>query len=156
MMPVSPSGVRDRRGTSPGRPSSKERMPTRVVIASIVMATIAASGCGSASITRAPGPVATGRIQGSVTAGPTCPVEQVGRPCLRQPIQGRIFARRADGSTQTVALSRTGYYRMTLPAGIYVLNVETGGVLPRCPSITVTVDPTMTVKADISCDTGIR
>lgn len=83
-------------------------------------------------------------------------MEQVGHPCLHQPVRGNISARRADGSTRTVALTPNGYYQMTLPAGIYILSVGTAALLPRCPSVTVTVDAATTKKADISCDTGIR
>jgi hypothetical protein len=130
-------------------------MRTATVLVSIAAA-MAASACGSASTTRNPAPTAAGRIQGSVAAGPTCAVEQAGRPCQPQAVRGQVSARGADGSTQTVALSRNGSYQMTLPAGVYVLSVQTGALLPRCPSLTITVEAATTEKANISCDTGIR
>jgi hypothetical protein len=124
------------------------------VVWSVVV--VMAAACGSTSTTRTSVPVAIGTVQGSVTAGPTCPVEQAGHPCPPRPVQGLVSARRADGVTRTVALSADGTYRMTLSAGTYILNVQTGSFLPRCPSVTVTVNPGRTEKADISCDTGIR
>ena len=122
----------------------------------MVIAVLAAAGCGSSSTTRTPGATATGRVQGSVTAGPTCAVEQAGHPCLPQPVRGRVSARGAGGSTHSAAVNATGHFQMTLPAGVYILSVQTGALLPRCSSITVTVEPAATAKANISCDTGIR
>jgi hypothetical protein len=126
------------------------------VILGSVAAVMAASACGSASTTKTSVPVAVGTVQGSVTAGPTCPVERAGHPCAPRPVQGLVSARRTDGIARTVALSPDGIYRMTLSAGTYILSVQTGSFLPRRPSVTVTVNPGRTDKADISCDTGIR
>jgi hypothetical protein len=93
---------------------------------------------------------------GTATAGPTCPGEQAGHPCPPRPVSGAVSARRADGTTLAGAISKRGTYRITVPAGTYTLNVQTGSLLPRCPPAKVDVSGGATVQANISCDTGIR
>jgi hypothetical protein len=67
-----------------------------------------------------------------------------------------LSARRNDGTTRTVLIHADGTYRLRLPPGIYTLSVQTGTVLPRCPPATVSVPAETTIRADVSCDTGIR
>jgi hypothetical protein len=67
-----------------------------------------------------------------------------------------VSARRADGTTLTATISRGGSYRIAVLAGNYTLNVRTGSLLPACPQATVAVSVGAAVRADISCDTGIR
>ena len=56
----------------------------------------------------------------------------------------------------TGTISKRGTYRITLSAGTYTLDVETGLLLPRCPTAKVDVPAGATLQASISCDTGIR
>ena len=129
--------------------------PTRIV-AVVATVTALASGCGSAASKLTSGPAALGTVQGTVTAGPTCPVEQAGHPCPPRPVSGAISARRADGTTLTATVSKDGTYRLTVPAGTYTLNIQTRSLLPRCPPAKVAVSAGTIVHANISCDTGIR
>jgi hypothetical protein len=96
-------------------------------------------------------------VQGRVTSGPTCPVEQANNPCPPQPVQGDVVA--SDGAGRPAGSARTsadGTYSMALPAGSYRLTVSTGSRYPRCPTVDVTVEAGKTARADISCDTGVR
>lgn len=109
------------------------------------------------STTSVPAPPPATGAYGTVTAGPTCPVERAGQPCPPRPVSARIDAHAADGrvaaSTQSGA---DGSYRIGLPPGNYTLVVVTGSTYPRCPDTPVTVAPGAATRADISCDTGIR
>lgn len=109
------------------------------------------------STTSAPAPPPTTGAYGTVTAGPTCPVERAGQPCPPRPVSARIDAHAADGrvaaSTQSGA---DGSYRIGLTPGNYTLVVVTGSTYPRCPDTPVSVAPGAATRADISCDTGIR
>jgi hypothetical protein len=97
-------------------------------------------------------------ISGSVTAGPTCPVESVGQPCLPAPVHGTVVAKAAGGGQAAQANTEAdGHYTFTLPPGRYTFLVEvTGGVFPRCPSVFVTVRRGAPELVGITCDTGIR
>lgn len=107
--------------------------------------------------TLAPLPVVGSGANGTITAGPTCPVERAGQPCPPQPVQADIDAR--DGSGRTVASTHSdsaGRYALSLAPGSYTLVVVTSNGWPRCPQTPVTVHPGQVTRADISCDTGIR
>jgi len=96
-------------------------------------------------------------VYGTVTAGPTCPVERVGQPCPPRPVMGEVELR--DTSGATVGSTRTasdGRYALRARPGTYTLVVDTGSTFPRCPSKSVTVVTGERLLADISCDTGIR
>lgn len=96
-------------------------------------------------------------VQGRITAGPTCPVEQIGHPCPPAPVVETIEARDQDG--QTIATTRSqsdGSYSLQLQPGSYVLVVVTESIFPSCTPVDVTVTAGASTTADISCDTGIR
>ena len=101
-------------------------------------------------------PPGTG-VYGLVSAGPTCPVEQVGKPCPPEPVVAEVRAR--DLAGLTVATTRTdssGSYALSIPPGTYTLVVSPGAALPRCPSEPVAVPSRSPIRVDISCDSGIR
>lgn len=131
-----------------------KRAGSPIAVASAVATLV--SGCGSAGGTRTSVPAAYGTIQGTVTAGPTCPVEQAGHPCPPRLVSGSVSARRADGTTLTATINTSGTYRIIVPTGSYTLNVQTGSFWPRCPPTKVAVATGTTMQANISCDTGIR
>ena len=94
---------------------------------------------------------------GFVDAGPTCPVEKQGQPCLPRPVLAAIDAH--SESRATVASTHSdssGRYALDLSAGRYVLTVVTSSGWPRCSDMSVVVNPSSATRADISCDTGIR
>ena len=120
-----------------------------VAVAAAVSYGTAASG---AVADRAPQSGVTGRV----TAGPTCPVEQVGHPCPPRPVTATISAQKGRRVVTRTRSDSNGHYAMTLAPGRYTLVVQTGSQFPRCPTTPVTVPPNQMVTADISCDTGIR
>ncbi|HEX2856606.1 MAG TPA: hypothetical protein VHO26_03870 [Propionibacteriaceae bacterium] len=94
---------------------------------------------------------------GYVMAGPTCPVERPGHPCPPRPVSETVDARTGVGTT--VASTRSdahGRFALDLSPGVYTLVVLTPTGWPRCPAVSVTVRSATPVRADISCDTGLR
>ena len=109
------------------------------------------------STTTMPPPPLAGGVFGNVTAGPTCPVENVTNPCPPRPVSALVVA--ADRYGKVVASttsSADGDYALALAPGTYDLTVNTGSVFPRCPTLAVTVSQPKRARVDISCDTGIR
>lgn len=102
----------------------------------------------------------TGTLTGTVSIGPLCPVE----PCsLTDAQRDNIYQRytlalRRTDTQQTAGvisnLDHTGVYRLTLPAGEYVVICE------QCIRKEVTtpfsVPANQVTQKDISVDTGIR
>ncbi|MHB8328072.1 MAG: hypothetical protein ACYDD6_00340 [Acidimicrobiales bacterium] len=96
-------------------------------------------------------------VSGSVTAGPTCPVERAGQPCPPASVHGTVVAAVSGGRQAANArIGADGHYAFALSPGIYTFAVDTGSMLPRCPSRLVTVRPGTPARVDITCDTGIR
>jgi hypothetical protein len=91
-----------------------------------------------------------------VTAGPTCPIERVDQPCPPQPVSTAVEARGAGGVVASTQSDGSGRYEFHLAPGSYVLVVGGSGAWPRCPETRVSVEADATIRADISCDTGIR
>jgi hypothetical protein len=140
--------------------------PRRVrVRGMLVLIAFAATACArsaspgaTASLTASTSAPITAGVYGSVSAGPTCPVERAGQSCPPRPVIAEIDAR--DPSGATVATTHTdaqGGFNLALPPGGYSLvAVITTGVFPTCRPTYVTVSPGQQTKADIACDTGIR
>ncbi len=106
--------------------------------------------------TAPPHPPAGSGVFGFVTAGPTCPVERSGQPCPPRPVGGRVEAEAGGAVAGSADIGADGSYRLSLQPGAYTLVVQTGSTLPACPRTQVTVPAGQSVRADISCDTGIR
>lgn len=96
-------------------------------------------------------------MAGTISAGPTCPVERVDHPCPPRPVEAEVDARRSTG--EVVGATRSdaqGRYAIALPAGSYTLSVVVNNGQPWCPTTDVQVHDGRVTRADISCDTGIR
>jgi len=98
-------------------------------------------------------------IQGTVTLGPTCPVERPGMTCYK-PYAGTIdIFNESDRLVKTVHSSTDGKLRISLKPGTYTLKPQ-----PRDPArpypigkpVTVTVKPGSYTTVNIEYDTGIR
>ena len=101
---------------------------------------------------------ATGVIFGIVQAGPTCPVESANHACRPRPLgDAELRARSArTGLTLSARTSTSGHFSVRLRPGEYVLTVATTAVFPRCLPVGVSVRSGTAVRANITCDTGIR
>jgi hypothetical protein len=97
-----------------------------------------------------------GGIEGRVTIGPTCPVEQAGSPCPPGAWTGTVRATSSDGAVHDTATSSDGSYRLPLAPGTYTVTpVVVGGGPPTAKPATVTVGATMQ-QLDLQLDSGIR
>src|SRR5207244_103105 len=72
------------------------------------------------------GPV-TG-LQGTVSAGPTCPVERVDSPCPPRPLSAEVDAEDASGNLAgSTSSGSDGQYQLALTHGTYTLAVTSPG-----------------------------
>ena len=114
------------------------------------------AACGS-STERSTARPDSGWVTGTVSAGPSCPVERPGVTCERRTLVLTVTARRGDGAVAgDVATDVAGHYSMRLAVGVYSVTAGSGSTLPRCESRPITVRSAATVNEDIRCDTGIR
>src|SRR2546425_119910 len=98
-------------------------------------------------------------IQGTVQAGPTCPVERINFPCPPHPLAATGVVRDASGAEVTRFHSGTdGRFKLGLAPGTYTLvglNIGTGFLPPPIPtSVTVTAGTYTTIN--VESDSGIR
>jgi hypothetical protein len=105
----------------------------------------------------------TGVLEGHVTIGPLVPVVREGEP---EPTPApEVYASRQivvyaqDGQTEVarVQIDGRGNYRVELPAGTYVVDINHVGIdsskdLPK----TVEIKPGEATRLDVDIDTGIR
>ena len=101
---------------------------------------------------------AAGVIFGIVQAGPTCPVESAYHACRPRPLGNAVLRARSarTGLTFSARTSTGGHFFVRLRPGEYVLTVAATTVFPRCPPVGVSVRSGTAVRANITCDTGIR
>jgi hypothetical protein len=108
---------------------------------------------GSNSTTSAP---PSSAIEGTITEGPTCPVERVGHPCSPAPVSATVevidAAHRIAGTTTSTA---EGHFLLQVAPGHYTVVIVTR-TLPRCPTTPAHVQPDMRAEVRVACDTGIR
>jgi hypothetical protein len=104
----------------------------------------------------------TGILQGTVTIGPICPVEQIGHPCLPTPemyASHQVLVYNSDRTKIITSLipNSQGGFSTTLPVGNYLIDVQhqSVGFVGGVPSL-VNIMSNQTVTLTISIDTGIR
>ncbi len=103
-----------------------------------------------------------GVLQGTMTIGPICPVEQVGHPCNPTPqmyAAHTVFVYSSDRSKLITTLipDANGNFSATLPTGTYFIDIQhqsIGGVRGVPTTLIITTGQVSTVA--ISIDTGIR
>jgi hypothetical protein len=98
-------------------------------------------------------------VEGSVHAGPTCPVERADDPCPDRPVETTLRLVRSDGSVAATGKSAAdGTFRFTAPPGKYQLVADygSGGGPGGCAPVDVVIEDGRYTSADVSCDTGIR
>ena len=106
----------------------------------------------------------TGRLQGAVVSGPTCPAEPDDAPpsggCRDQPVTGADIVERprGGGADVTASTDQKGVYEVELPPGEYlVVPQDVPGLLgtPEPAEVTVVADQTTTAPP-LRYDTGVR
>jgi hypothetical protein len=96
-------------------------------------------------------------IDGTVRAGPTCPVERAGSPCPPRVWTGTVRASTSGASYEAVTDAQ-GRFAMDLPPGTYeIVAVTDGGPPTGVPTIvTVHEGEGPSQRVDLTVDTGIR
>jgi hypothetical protein len=95
-------------------------------------------------------------IKGTVTIGPTTPVQQEGQP-EEAPYEATIVIENSRGHrVAEVRSSADGSYSMNLAPGTYTLVPQSPGVLPRAGAYTAVVRAHEFTVVDIQYDSGIR
>lgn len=124
------------------------------------------SGCGLIDILFGPacvdlpldGALQTG-IRGTVSLGPTCPVEQPGQMCV-EPYEADLRVECPDGSNiSTVRSDATGEFEVRLPPGEYrIVPLQPDPTLsfPFASPVDVVVPVEGFAEVQIDYDTGIR
>ncbi|MBI1826162.1 MAG: hypothetical protein HY287_04155 [Planctomycetes bacterium] len=98
-------------------------------------------------------------IRGTVTLGPTCPVEMPGQSCV-EPYQADLRIECPNGSTVTTVRSDSeGRFEVKLPPGDYTvvpLDADPQSPLPTASTVDVTVPANEFSELQVQYDTGIR
>ena len=99
-------------------------------------------------------------IEGTLTIGPTCPVEQPGEACADRPHQAEIAVRRA-GTDSVVAVfssGEDGSFRVELPPGDYILDPGEPAMVydPKAEPMAVTVQEGRFTRVVMRFDSGVR
>jgi hypothetical protein len=99
-------------------------------------------------------------ITGTVTLGPTCPVERIPPDpnCAPKFYSTSINIMKTTSTVivKTVQSDSKGVFYVDLAPGAYVLQAKGGNMLPRCGDVSAEVRSNQYTIANISCDTGIR
>jgi len=120
-------------------------------ICTVLVLLVSMSACGTGAEQPA------GGIGGTVTTGPTCPVETINSPCPPRVWTGTVRATAADGTNFGAQTDAQGHYRLPLPAGTYeVIPVIDGGGPPSASPVSVTVSDGVMQTLNLQVDTGIR
>ena len=107
--------------------------------------------------TATPAPTGESGIEGTVTIGPTCPVQRIDSPCPDRPYEATISV--LDSAGRKVAEARSGAdgrFRLLLPAGTYTLRPESSGAFPHAREQSVVVENGRITPVQIVFDSGIR
>ena len=98
---------------------------------------------------------ATG-IAGTVTLGPTCPVQRIDSPCPDRPYEARLTLWRNGDKIAETRSGADGRFRFDVPAGTYLLIGESVSTLPRGSEQEVRVVDGQVTTVRVSYDSGIR
>lgn len=117
---------------------------------------------GVIAVTKIEALIADGSIFGTVTLGPSCPV-QTNPPdpdCTDRLYQTNLVVTTINGAEviKEFQSDHNGRFRVEIPAGEYAIRSATiANSLPDCASAgTITVSANLATEAKIFCDTGIR
>jgi hypothetical protein len=123
-------------------------------LCALILVAVVVAGCGAA-----PRAQTGSGIQGTVEAGPTCPVERLNSPCPPHPLAATVVVTDSQGAEVTRFHSGTdGRFKVDLPPGTYTLVGQPIGasMLPRPIPTTVTVTSGSYAAVNVEYDSGIR
>jgi carboxypeptidase family protein len=118
----------------------------------VLAGTMAACGGRSA-------PIGSGNavVTGTVTAGPTCPVERAASPCPDRAVQGASVQADRGGHVVAEALTDThGHYALTVRPGVYTIIATNAGGYRSIARRRVSLAAGERQSVDLVVDTGIR
>ena len=121
----------------------------------VALLVVLMAGCGSSTPSA---PAHTG-IKGTVTLGPTCPVQQADQPPCVTPLAATLAITSADDGSVVARVSSgpDGTFSVDLPPGDYVIVPEPGGdPYPTGQPVEVTVEAGTYAQVEVAYDTGIR
>jgi hypothetical protein len=104
-------------------------------------------------------PTVDSGVKGTVTIGPTCPVQRVGDPsCNDKPYRTTLKVVRARGGKLVKDFSSRadGRFTVHLTAGRYLIEQSRPGRLPRLQPVPVKVALHKFTRVAIRFDSGIR
>jgi hypothetical protein len=115
----------------PVRPTSMRNLLVAVVLLALI-------ACGRSS-----SPAVTPGIFGTVTAGPTCPVERMDSACPPGVWTGEVRATDGGGNELTTGTDERGNYSLALEPGTYEVAAVTGEGPPiaKLASVVVVAGP---------------
>lgn len=99
-------------------------------------------------------------IVGTVTIGPSCPAQEIGRECPAQPYEATLLVKDAASGAvlHQVRSDSTGHFRLALPPGSYMVEPPERQLVgePEAEPVPVTVEVDGWVEVRIAFDSGAR
>ena len=129
-------------------------MPMRIASAIALALVLTVTGCGHRDAGQADGHSAV--VEGRVTLGPQCPVQQAEKPCPSSPPAGTaviLTPHAGSGHVLHTTTRADGTFRISVSPGSYDVTADAG---MRCDQRTVHTEPDGRMRILIRCDTGIR
>lgn len=145
------------RATASAPAPSRTPMPTGTRTVIVATATPAGFTTPPAPPASTPAPSGDSGVEGTVTIGPTCPVQRIDSPCPDRPYEATIIV--LDGARRQVAEVRSaadGHFRVLLAPGAYTLSPQSQGAFPRAAEQAMTVLEGQITTVRIAFDSGIR
>lgn len=125
------------------------RVALLLVVGSILVSCASSKAAGNGS----------SGIQGTVTIGPTCPVERIDSPCPPAPYAAKITVSSEGTVAATVTTGADGAFRIALAPGTYTIHADPAngdGIAHMRPLDPVTVSAGAFSHVSITFDSGIR
>jgi hypothetical protein len=132
-------------------------MNKRIIIPLVTLIYLISACAESASINSSP--TSSSGVEGYVTEGPMCPgpVSVGDTSCPDRPYQATISILDTDNKKITqFQTDPTGYFKITLPAGTYILHPESEVIMPYASDQVVVVTQDQFTLVSVMYDTGMR
>jgi hypothetical protein len=97
-------------------------------------------------------------IAGHIIEGPITPVCRPNIACTRPIADATVLIvdRKTRDTVGTAVTNTSGNFLVTVPHGLYLMQVEGAQPFPRCPQVQATVGLTDFTPVQMTCNTGIR